>query len=295
MSTLFVGQHEFAFTNGEKMATFHVKTCLCIVAYNEITKKTLMMHVDNCTDDECVRQILSRMKDSRITLIGSPDFEHHYLVEYIRAQYKVVEDFSYVKDGKNVLVDNGKITITNFSQNIKDEDKIDVDCQNVEVKVLLIDKNDDLIVHSKYNENVKKLLESLETDKKRTPLFGIEGYDDEFQLLEDDDIDQELELKLMRLRYLMKIRTSSSHGLQEYLKNRLTDSVNAINLQNQTRDVSAKSSTSKLDSRSEKAKEYEAKKALEKELKSGSIETPTQARLRKKLEKRNKQKIEEVD
>jgi hypothetical protein len=100
MSTLFVGQHEFAFTNGEKMATFHVKTCLCIVAYNEITKKTLMMHVDNCTDDECVRQILSRMKDSRITLIGPPDFEHHYLVEYIRAQYKVVEDFSYVKDGK---------------------------------------------------------------------------------------------------------------------------------------------------------------------------------------------------
>ncbi len=63
-----VGQHQFAVANSaEKLRTYGVYSCVCLVIYSDAEKKAIMAHIDDYTDiTSSMRVILSQFKGDNI-------------------------------------------------------------------------------------------------------------------------------------------------------------------------------------------------------------------------------------
>lgn len=157
MSITYVGQHEFAFaTDSEILGTIGISTCLRIIAYNQKTKKTLLMHIDPLTNIVEVVQLLN-LVGGQVHIVGTSTHDYEVLISYIKEKYdvslKIVHDFSV-----SVKVDSrtGEVVVGNI--NLKD-----------------------LIKHPKYESNMIYL----ENITSTCPLFGIGGHDDNYVYMSD--------------------------------------------------------------------------------------------------------------
>ena len=184
MSTLAVGMREFAFaTDSIKLATMGLATCTGIAVYDPITRKALLMHIDNLTDSLCVVQLLKKMADTSniYVLSNNIDIESNDVVMYIKSKsYKVIIDIKH--SGNNTLLIDSKTG--QFIVNVLDKTK--------------------LTFHSKYRSNMDEIRRLIDVailnklDKiPKNPLRGIDGYDEFFKF---DDTRLDMRFELMRLQ-----------------------------------------------------------------------------------------------
>lgn len=111
--SLLVGLREYAFTMGNSMVTLGVTACICIVAYDEKSKKTLLIHADDFTHKDSIRQLLKRIPNPKVHIITHIDRKNDVLVKYITSKYDTTIDFTDDYEGRNVIVNDCKVTIEN--------------------------------------------------------------------------------------------------------------------------------------------------------------------------------------
>lgn len=178
MTTLAVGQREFAFaTDSIKLATMSLVTCTGIAVYDPITKKALLMHIDDLTDSLCVIQLLKKMDDTSniYVLSNNHNIELNDVIMYIKSKsYKMVIDIK--NDGSHTLL---------------------IDSKTGQILVNVLDKTK-LTFHSKYRSNIDDIGNLLESGKiTKKPLINIDGYDESFKF---DDTQLDMRFALMRLQ-----------------------------------------------------------------------------------------------
>ena len=75
--SLLVGLQEYAITTGSSMVALGVVRSICIVAYDEKSKKTLLIHVDNATHRDSIRQLLKRIPNPKVHIITNIKHKNH--------------------------------------------------------------------------------------------------------------------------------------------------------------------------------------------------------------------------
>jgi hypothetical protein len=157
MSIILVGQRECAFSNSKTLGTIGVLTCICIVAHNEITKKTLLMHVDTMTDFLHVVKLLEHVNASRIHLIGTTKFGYQRLIAHLETKYQVKIDMRHeLSVSVKVNPQTGEIIVGDI--NMKDLK------QNSQSEI------DQLVLR----------MESFDVDAYKSKLHLIMGYDGDY-------------------------------------------------------------------------------------------------------------------
>lgn len=174
--SLLVGQREYAFTTGSRMVALGVVYCICIVAYDEKSKKTLLINVDDATHRDSIRQLLKRIPNPKVHIITHIKRKNHGLVKYITSKYDTTTDFTNDREERNVIVDDGKVTIIQTPDTKK------------------------LIIHSKFYEHMHAIAEN----PGKINILGIEGYDDGFVYDKDDDVEEQYMLLRMQLEYVQE-------------------------------------------------------------------------------------------
>ena len=142
----------------KKIGTIGISTCLGIIAYDKITKKTLLTHIDTLTDFVEVMQLLNRIDNPQIVIIGIQTMNYKKLISHIQSIYPTIIDMKMTFSGdRNVIFNpiNGEILTENI-------------------------KIDQFKKHPKFEINILQLQINMFSNNKKINLYGIDGYSDNY-------------------------------------------------------------------------------------------------------------------